>query len=142
MFGDERLFDQPYMRALSTEPCGCTADVPRSASFPVPAGGMLWFVDLTVSDSSLMLPIIGTVCTYAGLELAKMKGATGWIKVRSLLCSLVRPLAVSGIILFFVFFAPLQWAHPPPLPPRGYIHAYVAFSSYPAWELIHLIIYT
>lgn len=53
----------------------------RDATVPgLDTGGMLWFVDLTVSDSSLMLPIIGTVCTYAGLELAKMKGATGWIK--------------------------------------------------------------
>lgn len=51
---------------------------------------MLWFVDLTVSDSSFMLPIVGTLCTYTGLELAKMKGATGWIKVRSFICSLVR----------------------------------------------------
>ncbi|CAM9268392.1 unnamed protein product [Ectocarpus fasciculatus] len=43
-------------------------------------GGMLWFVDLTVPDSSLMLPIIGTLCTYTSLEIVKMKGATGWIK--------------------------------------------------------------
>lgn len=59
-------------------------------------GGILWFVDLTVTDSSLMLPIIGTALTYTSLELVKMKGATGWIKVRRkvkvwllLCCSLV-----------------------------------------------------
>ncbi|CAM9160222.1 unnamed protein product [Laminaria digitata] len=53
----------------------------RDATVPgLDTGGMLWFVDLTVSDSSLMLPIIGTVCTYFGLELAKMKNATGWIR--------------------------------------------------------------
>ncbi|CAM9519324.1 unnamed protein product [Ectocarpus sp. 4 AP-2014] len=43
-------------------------------------GGILWFVDLTVPDSSLMLPIIGTLCTYTSLEIVKMKGATGWMK--------------------------------------------------------------
>lgn len=37
-------------------------------------------MDLTVPDSSLMLPIMGTLLTYTSLELAKMKGATGWIK--------------------------------------------------------------
>lgn len=45
------------------------------------SGGMLWFTDLTVPDSSLALPIIWTICTYTGVELSKMKGATGWIKV-------------------------------------------------------------
>ena len=38
-------------------------------------------MDLTATDSSLMLPIIGTLFTYTSLELAKMKGATGWIRV-------------------------------------------------------------
>ena len=52
------------------------------------SGGMLWFVDLTVSDSSLMLPVISTACTYTGLELAKMKGATGWVKVHDPIQSL------------------------------------------------------
>lgn len=41
-------------------------------------------MDLTVPDSSLMLPIIGTLCTYTSLEIVKMKGATGWMKVSSI----------------------------------------------------------
>eukprot|EP00752_Nemacystus_decipiens_P005108 g4633.t1 len=53
----------------------------RDATVPgLDTGGILWFVDLTATDSSLMLPIIGTSFTYTSLELAKMKGATGWIK--------------------------------------------------------------
>eukprot|EP00903_Cladosiphon_okamuranus_P020886 g19180.t1 len=53
----------------------------RDATVPgLDTGGILWFVDLTATDSSLMLPIIGTLFTYTSLELAKMKGATGWIK--------------------------------------------------------------
>lgn len=87
------------MKSLSTEPFRCSTDAPRPASCPLPPGGMLWFVDLTVSDSSFMLPIVGTLCTYTGLELAKMKGATGWIKVRSFICSLVRSFAFLYVIL-------------------------------------------
>lgn len=82
---------------------------------------MLWFVDLTVSDSSLMLPIIGTVCTYTGLELAKMKGATGWIKVSSIFFSLVDSFA---FLCVFLVISPLfsGRTHPLcPLPPL--VHA-------------------
>ncbi|CAM9711977.1 unnamed protein product [Scytosiphon promiscuus] len=53
----------------------------RDATVPgLDTGGILWFVDLTATDSSLMLPIIGTLFTYTSLEMVKMKGATGWIK--------------------------------------------------------------
>lgn len=54
----------------------------RLLRYALRSGGMLWFVDLTATDSSLMLPIMSTLLTYSALELAKMKGATGWIKVR------------------------------------------------------------